>query len=56
MLTYDSTAATGAATLGGYFPEPEPEPTEVTEAGAEVESAEGAEGAGTEAATESISE
>ena len=56
VLTYDSTAATGEATLGGYFPEPEPEPTEATEAGAEAESAEGAEGASTEAATESTSE
>ena len=56
VLNYDSTAAIGEVTLGGYFPEPEPEPTETTEVGTEAESADVAEGASTEAATESTSE
>ncbi len=58
VLSYDSATATGEVTLGGYFPQPEPEPTETTEAGAEAEGAEGesAEGESTDAATESTSE
>ena len=55
VLSYDSATATGEATLGGYFPQPEPEPTE---AGAEAEGAEGesAEGESTDAATDATSE
>ncbi len=58
VLSYDSAAATGEATLGGYFPKPESEPAETTEAGAEAEGAEGesAEGESTDAATDATSE
>ena len=57
VLIYDSKEAVGEATLGGYFPEPEPEPDqESTEAAAEGESAEGAEGNSTDAATDATSE
>lgn len=56
VLSYDSATATGEATLGGYFPQPEP--TETTEAEAEAEGAEGesAEGESTDAATDVTSE
>lgn len=52
VLSYDPATGTGEATLGGYFPQPEPE----LEPAPETEGEEGAEDSGTDAATESTSE